>query len=199
MSEGTQYPVENLYKAIRLDEIDNALASEIKEECGVDIEMCLECGKCSGGCSNGHIFDFTPRKIVQLIKLGQEDRLLHMDALWTCVACQLCFDRCPSGINVARVMDYMREKSYKKGIKPTRETVQLFHELMLESVERIGRVAETNLVIKFNLRTRMYTKDADLGRRMFFKGKLNPFPSKTRNINQVRRIFKSIPLRGEEA
>lgn len=197
MSETVQKPVASYFPALRLDQLDDSLAREIEEECGVDIELCLECGKCSGGCSNGHIFDYTPRKIVQLIKLGDINRLLHMDALWTCVSCQLCWDRCPSEINVARVMDYLREKAYKRQITPTRPEVALFHELMLDSVQKTGRVAETKLILKFNYKSRQYMKDSELGPRMFFKGKLNPFASGVKQVKDVQRIFKLTPLTKE--
>src|SRR5208337_2583202 len=83
------------YRPMRLDEIDDSLQKEIRENCGVDVEMCMECGKCSGGCSNGHVFDYTPRKIIQLVKLNAEDSLMNMDALWICLSCHLCLDRCP--------------------------------------------------------------------------------------------------------
>ena len=185
-------PSTDFHKTIKLDNIDDSLQKEIFEKCGVDIEQCMECGKCSGGCSNAHIFDYTPRKIVQLIKMGDEETLLSMDSLWTCVSCQLCVDRCPSRINIPRIMDYMREKAYKQGIEPTRKNVELFNELMLDSVRKIGRVAETAMMIKFNLKSGQYLKDADIGRRMFFKGKLNPFSPKVKKIDQVRRLFKDV-------
>ena len=91
------------YRPMRLDEVDDSLQKEIRENCGVDVEKCMECGKCSGGCSNGHIFDFTPRKVIQLIKLNAEETLISMDALWICLSCHLCADRCPSGIDTPRI------------------------------------------------------------------------------------------------
>jgi len=185
--------INDYYGTVRLDDITNALIEEVKENCGVDIEMCMECGKCSGGCSNAHIFDYTPRKIVQMIKMGYETKLLTMDALWTCVSCQLCVDRCPSGINIPRLIDYFREKSYKQGIKPSRPDVLLFYELMLNSIEKAGKVAETSLMIKYNFKTRQYFKDADLGKKMFFKGKLNPFTPRVKKVHQIRRLFKQKP------
>lgn len=177
------------YQPLRLNQVNSSLQEEIKEACGVDIEMCLECGKCSGGCSNAHIFDFTPRKMVQLVKLGDEERLLHMDALWTCVGCQLCVDRCPSHIDIPSIMDHMREKAKRNGIKAKRDSIEIFYDLMLESIRKTGRVAEAPLTIKHNLRTRQYLKDADLGRQMFFKGKLKPFSPKVKNVEPVRNLF----------
>ena len=188
---------EDFYRPMRLNNTSSSLQEEIKEACNTDVELCMECGKCTGGCSNAHIFDYTPRKIVQLVKLGAEDTLLNMDSLWTCVSCQLCVDRCPSGINIPRIMDYLREKAYNKGIKARRSNVELFHELMLDSIRKTGRVAETPLMLKFNLRSGQYMKDAALGGRMFFKGKLNPLAPRVKKIDQVRRMFKKSPVSKE--
>ncbi|MEQ8201669.1 MAG: 4Fe-4S dicluster domain-containing protein [Syntrophomonadaceae bacterium] len=177
------------YRPLRLNEVNTCLQEEIEEACGVDIEMCMECGKCSGGCSNAHIFDFTPRKIIQLVKLGDEERLLNMDSLWTCVGCQLCVDRCPSHIDIPNIMDHLREKARRRNIKARRDSIEIFYDLMLDSIRKTGRVAEAPLTIKHNLRTRQYLKDADLGRRMLFKGKLKPFSPKVKDVKQVRNLF----------
>lgn len=177
------------YQPLRLNQVSSALQEEIKLACGVDIGMCLECGKCTGGCSNAHIFDLTPRKIVQLVKLGDQERLLRMDSLWTCVSCQLCVDRCPSHIDIPRILDYMREKARKKNIRARRDSIEIFHELMLDSIRKTGRVAEASLALKHNLRTRQYLKDAALGRRMFFKGKLNPLSPKVKDMKPVKSLF----------
>lgn len=190
MSETVRQTSGIFYHLVKLDETDNTLAEEIKQNCGIDIEMCMECGKCSGGCSNGHIFDFTPRKIIQLIKLGKEEKLLNMDALWTCVSCHLCFDRCPSKINIAGIIDYLREKSHRKNIKPKRDKVLLFHEIVLDSVNHSGRLHELGSVIKFNVGTGMLFKDTMLGMKMFQKGKLSLLHFKIRDVKQVRRIFE---------
>jgi len=194
MSETVQQQTsEVFYHLFKIDETDSKLADEIKEKCGVDIRKCLECGKCSGGCSNAHIFDYTPRKIVQLIKLGQEEKLLKMDALWACVSCQLCYDRCPAGISVAKIMDYLREKHHVKNMKPTRENVLLFHKIVLDSVNHSGRLNELGSVMKFNMGSGMLTKDMGLGITMFLRGKLSPLSLlhfKIKGVEQVRLFFK---------
>jgi len=178
-----------IYTPLRLDEIDSALQRELKEKIDIDIETCLECGKCSGGCSNGHIFDYTPRKIVQLVKLGDEETLAGMDALWICLSCQLCLDRCPSGIDIPRILDYLREKAVTRGVKASRPDVHLFMELMLEEVRDKGRVSEVPLMIRFKKKTGQYLKDAGLGLRMFLKGKLSPFPSRMQKPEGLKKLL----------
>jgi len=178
-----------IYTPLRLDEIDSALQRELKEKIDIDIETCLECGKCSGGCSNGHIFDYTPRKIVQLVKLGDEETLAGMDALWICLSCQLCLDRCPAGIDIPRILDYFREKAVTKGVKATRPDVHLFMELMLEEARDKGRISEVPLMIRFKKKTGQYLKDAGLGFRMFLKGKLSPFPSRMQKPEGLKKLL----------
>jgi len=176
------------YRPLRLDEIDDSLQREIREKCGVDVELCMECGKCSGGCSNGHVFDFTPRKIVQLVKLNAEDTLINMDALWICLSCHLCSDRCPSGIDTSRILDYMRNKAYRKGVT-ARPAISLFHELMLSSVRRTGRISELPLILRYNWLTGQYTKDAALGLKLLLKGKFSLSSPGVKDMEQIRRIF----------
>ncbi len=179
----------DFYTPIRLEKTDSALKRELKDLFGIDLDTCLECGKCSGGCSNGHVFDYTPRKIVQLVKLGAEETLMKMDALWICLSCHLCLDRCPSGIDIPQILDHLREKAHRKGIPATRPAVGLFHNLMLEQIRERGRISEMGLMIRFNAATGRYTNDAELGLKMFLKGKLNPFSSGVKGLETVRRLF----------
>ena len=182
---------------IRIGELNNSLQERVEVACGVNLDSCYECGKCSGGCSNAHITDYTPRKIIQLIKLGDEEVLQGSDMLWVCVGCHLCVDRCPAKINIPRILDYLREEAYQQGREPAREQVELFYELMLNSIFKRGRVAETLLALQFNLRSGQYFKDAELGPRMVLKGKINPFSPKVKQVKEVQRLFKNIASRGE--
>lgn len=182
---------ESFFKAIKMDELDNSFQQELLDNCGIDLNTCMECGKCSGGCSNTHIFDITARQVVKLIKMGEVDTLLKMDSLWTCVSCQLCVDRCPSSIDIPRIMDYLREKAYGNEMPATREHIKIFHELMLRHIEKGGRVEEGLLAMEFNLKTGDYFKDVfDPGIKMFFKGKVNPFTPKMKKREETRRIFE---------
>jgi heterodisulfide reductase subunit C len=113
-----------------------------------------------------------------------------MDALWICLSCQLCLDRCPSGIDIPRILDHLREKSRRRGIPATRPAVGLFHDLMLDQVRKSGRVSEVGLMLRFNVATGQYLNDAGLGWKMFLKGKLLPFSPSVKSVKEVRRLFE---------
>jgi len=182
---------DNIYTPLNLNDIDDSIQEEIRTKCGIDVDLCLECGKCSGGCPNGHIFDYTPRKIVRLVKLGDKETLMTMDALWICLSCQLCLDRCPSGIDIPAILDYMREKACRGGVEASRPRVKLFHELLLSSIRERGRVSELDVVLKYNWKTGEYMKNARLGVKMLLKGKLNLSRSRVKETEEVRRLFEA--------
>jgi heterodisulfide reductase subunit C len=179
---------------LRIASADNKLREQIEQACGVDIDLCYECGKCSGGCSTGHHFDFTPRKIIQMIRLGDavsiERRLLHMDALSICVSCRLCRERCPSGIDIPRIIDYLRETALARGAAPKRPDVDLFNRLFLAQIERRGRVSELSLIARFRMETAGLWSDFATGVRLLLRGKLRPFTPGVRARGEVRKGLK---------
>lgn len=123
------------------------------------------------------------------MKLGDRETLMTMDALWICLSCQLCLDRCPSGIDIPAILDYIREKACLSGAKVSRPAVKLFHELMLSSIKERGRLSELNVALKYNWKTGQYMKDARLGFKMLFKGKLSFFSNRVKKREEVRRLF----------
>jgi heterodisulfide reductase subunit C2 len=184
----------DIYRPMRLGR-QRSLQGDLKDVSGVDVDRCLECGKCSGGCSTGYIFDYTPRKIVQLVKLGAKDTLMRMDALSVCVSCSLCRDRCPVGIDVASMVDYFREKAHEAGIPLTRNKVSLFNELFLREVYATGKIAELPLMLRFNLGSGELLHDAALGLKLLLKGKLRLLSPvrKVADRRSVRRLFREKP------
>jgi heterodisulfide reductase subunit C len=180
------------YEVRRITGVESDLAHEITRDLGIDISRCLECGKCSGGCSYAQGFDYTPRKIIQLIKLNDRDTLLGMDSLWTCLACQLCVDRCPSKIDIPRIMDYLRTESHLKKKNKNKQNIEKFYELMLDEIQKRGRLNEMMLMIRYNLAIKDYFNDVALGQKMFFKGKLKFLSPHIKDMNALQIIFKEL-------
>ena len=82
---------------------------------------------------------------------------------WLCASCQTCTTRCPQGIDIARVMDFIVGEAMAKGIKPKVPEVALFNKVFLRDVDLLGRSYELGLMVEMNMRTKQPFKDVDLG------------------------------------
>ena len=88
---------------------------------GTDVKKCMKCGKCSGRCPAFHDMDIKPHQLVTLLGQGRVDVLLESDAIWNCLSCMACVERCPRGVAPAQVVEAVRDTVVrmqgKNGIK----------------------------------------------------------------------------------
>ena len=71
---------------------------------GESFKFCYQCGTCTSTCPIARFTDvFRPNKIIQLAKLGIRG-VTHSNAVWLCVNCYSCTERCPQGVKVADIM-----------------------------------------------------------------------------------------------
>ena len=95
--------------------------------------------------------DLFPDQVIRLALLGQEDRVLGSRTIWVCSGCETCTSRCPNGIDIAGVMDWLKGEAAGRGQAAEAE-VAAFHRLFLESVRGAGgRLPETRLLRRFTL------------------------------------------------
>ena len=83
--------------------------SKIEEISGTSIYACYDCGKCSSGCAFMHKMDKTVNQIINYIKMGQKEKVLGSNAPWICSSCLTCTVRCPRDVDIAAVMEAVRE------------------------------------------------------------------------------------------
>ncbi len=88
-----------------------------EEISGQNVFACYQCGKCSAGCLFAEHMDLLPHQILRLLQLGDEG-ILAARAPWVCAACLACSVRCPKGVDVARIMEALRQLSLRQGIAP---------------------------------------------------------------------------------
>ncbi|MBS7631235.1 4Fe-4S dicluster domain-containing protein [Candidatus Bathyarchaeota archaeon] len=86
---------------------------KVSELSGEDINLCFQCGGCSSGCPLAEEMDFLPSKIVRMIQLGREEAL-DSETIWVCSTCFNCEVRCPRGIDVANIMEALRQLKLRK-------------------------------------------------------------------------------------
>ena len=88
---------------------------------GTDVRKCMKCGKCSGRCPAFKDMDIKPHQFVTMLAKGKIDELLQSKAVWNCLTCMACVERCPRGVAPAAVVEAVRDTVVrmqgKNGIK----------------------------------------------------------------------------------
>jgi heterodisulfide reductase subunit B len=156
------------------------LAERIREATGENVFLCYHCVKCTSGCPLMEYFDLGPNQVMRAAQLGLEDLIFESKSPWLCASCQTCTTRCPQGIDIARVMDFIVGEAMAKGIKPQVPEVALFNKVFLRDVDILGRSYELGLIVEMNIRTKQPFKDVGLGLEMIKHGKIDFLPSVTR-------------------
>ncbi len=168
--------------------IDQKFAQTIQDEYGENVFSCYQCKKCTNGCPVSEEMDIPPNEIIRSLQFGLKDRVLRSKTIWLCASCETCTTRCPQGIDIARIMDILREMNLKEGIKPAISEVVLFDELTAKSIEKHGRIYELGIVLNFNLRSGQMFKDTGMGTKMFLKGKFKVLPGKTKYPRDLEKV-----------
>ena len=86
------------------ERIDN-----LKRLSGTDVRKCMKCGKCSGRCPAFKDMDIKPHQFVSMLAQGKIDQLLESKAIWNCLSCMACVERCPRGVAPANVVEAVRD------------------------------------------------------------------------------------------
>ncbi len=170
------------------DERNEKFLTKLQER-DVDVQACYQCGRCSSGCPVGEFFDLSVMEVVRLASYGQEERLLGCHTIWLCAACETCATRCPNDIEIAALMDVLREISLRKGVTPAEPRIPVFHKSFLGSINRWGRAYEIGMIGTYKLKSGDLMGDMALGMRMFIKGKLKLVPHSIDGKAEIKEIF----------
>lgn len=81
---------------------------EILRISGVNVRKCMRCGKCSGTCPSYDEMEFHPHQFVYMVESGDIEPLLNSQSLYKCLSCFACVERCPRGVEPAKVVEAVR-------------------------------------------------------------------------------------------
>ena len=165
----------------------------IEETSGQIISNCFQCGKCTNGCPITFAMDIMPHKLIHLLQYGQVNDILHSDTIWVCASCETCTTRCPNGIDIAHVMDTLRQLCKRQGIKPFQYSIPIFHSAFLNSIKRHGRVHETEMALTYSIEDAGwfgFLKLTGYGFALFLKGKVKLRPSRVRALSYIKNLFR---------
>ena len=161
--------------------------AEVRQATGEDVVRCYQCGNCTAGCPYTEFFDYPVSQIMRMIQTGQREKALSSRAIWLCATCETCTTRCPCEIDVAEVMDGLRNIAYREK-RFTEKDIRTFYEAFLASLRNHGRVFELEIIARYNLKSGHLLTDADLGPKVMKQ--LHFLPKRIKGRDEIARIFK---------
>lgn len=75
---------------------------------GVNPLRCMRCGKCSATCPSYEEMEYHPHQFVYMVETGDIEPLLNSESLYKCLSCFACVERCPRGVEPARLVEAIR-------------------------------------------------------------------------------------------
>jgi quinone-modifying oxidoreductase subunit QmoC len=114
---------------------------------------CLQCGTCSGTCPLSIYMDYTPRRIINLVREGFREEALSSQTIWLCASCYSCAVRCPQKIQITDVMYSLKREAIKSRLFPKRFAIPALSREFYSMVSRGGRSSEMWLVLRMAMRS----------------------------------------------
>ena len=144
---------------------------------GAAIAACMQCGTCSGGCTNIDRMDMSPRTLVLMVQRGEWEKVLKSNALWLCTSCYTCTSRCPRGVRPSDVIEAVKAIAIRQGVE---NDSTKFNQIFVELVEKRGILFEPELMQRYGGLQAMLDQ-AKLGIQLALKGKMSPLPAKIKD------------------
>jgi heterodisulfide reductase subunit C2 len=179
-------------------EMNSDFLIEVEEKGGVKVSSCYQCRKCTNGCPVTFAMDLYPDQVMRFIQLGLQKEVLESSTIWVCASCETCTTRCPNEVDIARVMDYLKQRVVESKALPKERNSLTFHQVFLEDIKKRGRIFETGLMQNYMFKSgEIFTKLKDLsileemklGWTMVRKGRLNLLPKNIKGKKEVRELF----------
>lgn len=169
-----------------------SLIAEIERRSGQKVSHCYQCGRCSSTCTANIAFDHPPHRFMRLLQLGMVEEALKSRTAHICYDCMTCSLRCPMEIDVANVIETVRNLADEMGIESREKNLSIFHRIFLKNVRRHGRLHEGSLLAMFNLRTRRPFNDISIAWLVLRRKKVHIAPQRIKHLRQIRRIFREV-------
>jgi len=173
-----------------IEKIDSTLLNRLDPDGKLNLAACLQCARCSSGCTMRQETDILPHQMNRMVMLGLEERLLSSKAIWACASCHTCISRCPMKVDTPALVDALRAMATEAPADLKR--VRIFNEIMLGSMKRFGRVYELGMMSIYKIRSRDLFSDVMKFPVMLMKGKMKLMPPSVKGRGAVASIFDKV-------
>jgi len=183
-------------KVIFEEDLDGNFLDDIKKDSLCEeIDRCIQCGTCTSSCPNAQYMDYSPRKIIAMIKGGFKDQTLKSFTPWLCSSCYNCQVRCPSKIKITDIMYTLKRKAIAENVYPVRFPIAVMDKEMDKILTTSGRSSELWLMLNLFLKTLNplgLLKMAPLGLSLIKTGRMSLKKESIKNKKQLQKLLRSI-------
>lgn len=172
--------------------MDLGFAEKVRKLGIANLTRCYQCMRCANGCPVTFAMDYTPTQIMRMASLGMKDEVLRSSTIWLCASCHTCTTRCPMEIDIAGVMDALKEMAVAEGIEPKEKNSRDFHQIFNNIIKTRGRLYEPLLIGHYKLKTRNLMQDMDLGKKMMARRKLKLWSPKIKGAKKIKAMINKI-------
>ena len=120
---------------------------------GECVRWCMQCGMCSASCPNVSQMDYSPRKMIALIRAGRRYDVLTSNTMWICASCYLCTARCPKDVKITELMHSLERLAARHSLRNEGVSTPAMYKAFVDSIKRNGRVHEVGIMMQFYLST----------------------------------------------
>jgi quinone-modifying oxidoreductase, subunit QmoC len=153
---------------------------------------CIQCGTCSAACPMSIYMDYTPRKIIAMVRAGFRQEVLSNRTVWLCASCYQCTVECPKGIKITDVMYALKREAIENKIHLKNFPVPILAKAFFGEVKRRGRISEAYLLIRYYFNYNLFKMlgYSSLGLKLFLKGRLSLFEKGMKNKKGLRALLQ---------
>ncbi|MBZ0203742.1 MAG: 4Fe-4S dicluster domain-containing protein [Ignavibacteria bacterium] len=184
------------------NELDKGFRKKIAESAhGEKLYGCIQCGTCSAACPVSHYMDYTPRKIIQMVREGFKTEVLNSSTVWLCASCYACTVECPKGIKITDVMYALKREAISGGYKHKNFPASVLASNFFSQVLNNGRNSEGPLLLKIYLKTNpfMLFKNMMLGFKLWRRGRISMKTEHIKDKKALKKLLQSMDNMKEAA
>jgi heterodisulfide reductase subunit C len=175
---------------IVMNEGSKNFAREVEALSHANLSRCWHCLACSGGCPFVQDMEYLPNAVIRMIQFGLKEKVLTSNTIWLCVGCNTCSMECPNSVDMAAIMDALRQMAILEHSEIAEPGILSFHQAVINSIRRHGRTHKLEIMMKYKFSEKDLFSDMNLGLKMLAKRKLDLLPSKVKDKKSIKALFK---------
>jgi heterodisulfide reductase subunit C len=138
--------------------------------------------------------DYTPRKVIGLIREGFREDALSCRTIWLCASCYSCAVLCPQKIHITDVMYHLKQEAIKDNLFPRRFPIPVLAKEFFKIVLSRGRSAEVPLVLRMALKSNPFILFTMMrsGWNLFRAGRISLKGDRIKGVAELRAALSAV-------